>query len=291
MKKIVFIGLCSLLAFASCDDRNDIRQDIDNLNARLDALDGQVEALNKDLANCQALYEGIIMIKGYEQDVNGNYTLTLSNGETLKVYSGKSADELPEMSIGEDGYWYYTLNGKKSPLLDSNGQRVSATPVDGKGLQVRVNASGYWEYSVDGTNWQDGIGMADPTKGGIGTSIFTKVEMTDKGLALTWTDSDGQEQMQVVASLDDFMMEMVSTGNLSFKPGETKKLALTQVNVDKIVIEPTAWSVQVGETDITLTAPSVNSQGKPYSEKIYVKYFSRKGYAKLMVLQVELLNN
>lgn len=292
MKKIfILIGFCSLVAFYACDDRGDIRKDIDELNARLDNLDERISALNKEIANYQNLYEGLIFIEGYSRDTDGNYILSLSNGEKLTVYSGRTSDELPEMSIGEDGCWYYTTGGKTIPLLDSAGQKVSASPSAGKGLQVRVNDSGYWEYSADGVNWQGGIGMAEPSKGGISVSIFTKVEMTEKGLSLTWKDAEGTDQTTIVTSADDFSLALENEQNLSFTPGETKTLGLVQTNVAEIVIEPTDWGVRVGEHNVILTAPAKNKQEHPYKETIVLKYFSTNGQAKVLTIPVELLND
>ena len=49
MKKLLylFITCLSFIAFSSCDDRDEIRNDINDLNSRLDALDAQIDAYNK----------------------------------------------------------------------------------------------------------------------------------------------------------------------------------------------------------------------------------------------------
>ena len=48
MKKILILLVCLLpvITFTSCDDKDDIRKDIDDLNARLDALTDDLENLN-----------------------------------------------------------------------------------------------------------------------------------------------------------------------------------------------------------------------------------------------------
>ena len=52
MKKLLylFITCLSFIAFSSCDDRDEIRNDINDLNSRLDALDAQIDAYNN--ADC-----------------------------------------------------------------------------------------------------------------------------------------------------------------------------------------------------------------------------------------------
>ena len=115
MKKItyIFISLLSLAALFSCSERDDLRKDIDDLNARLEKIEAMLPQMNQDIANYQGLLYGQYMIVGYSKAENGDYTLDLSNGESMEVnvYSGEPNEALPVMSIGSDGYWYYTKDG------------------------------------------------------------------------------------------------------------------------------------------------------------------------------------
>lgn len=55
MKKILIllISLLPIITFTACDDKDDIRKDIDELNARLDALTDDLESLNGDIKKFQ----------------------------------------------------------------------------------------------------------------------------------------------------------------------------------------------------------------------------------------------
>lgn len=95
----------------------DIRNDIDDLNARLDKIEAMLPQLNEDIAHYQGILNGQILVFDYERKDNGDYTLSLSDGTIMTVYSGVPAEDVPVMSIGSDGYWYYTMNGETKPLL------------------------------------------------------------------------------------------------------------------------------------------------------------------------------
>lgn len=116
MKKLIFlfISIFSLVALNSCDKRDDIRKDIDDLNSLLDQLEANLPQFNEDISNYQGLLDGKLLVMGYSLSENGDYTVELSNGETISVYSGVPAEELPLFSIGEGG-WYYTQDGETYP--------------------------------------------------------------------------------------------------------------------------------------------------------------------------------
>ena len=85
MKKILILLVCLLpvITFTSCDDKDDIRKDIDDLNARLDALTDDLENLNTSIKSFQDAVKGLVLVTGYTMDEKGNYTLSLSDGTEL----------------------------------------------------------------------------------------------------------------------------------------------------------------------------------------------------------------
>ena len=95
MKKILILLVCLLpvITFTSCDDKDDIRKDIDDLNARLDALTDDLENLNTSIKFFQDAVKGLVLVTGYTMDEKGNYTLSLSDGTELVVY-GDSLREI-----------------------------------------------------------------------------------------------------------------------------------------------------------------------------------------------------
>ena len=67
MKKILILLVCLLpvITFTSCDDKDDIRKDIDDLNARLDALTDDLENLNTSIKSFQDAVKGLVLVTGY----------------------------------------------------------------------------------------------------------------------------------------------------------------------------------------------------------------------------------
>lgn len=96
MKKILILLVCLLpvITFTSCDDKDDIRKDIDDLNARLDALTDDLENLNTSIKSFQDAVKGLVLVTGYTMDEKGNYTLSLSDGTELVM-----ADSLREIFL------------------------------------------------------------------------------------------------------------------------------------------------------------------------------------------------
>lgn len=70
MKKILILLVCLLpvITFTSCDDKDDIRKDIDDLNARLDALTDDLENLNTSIKSFQDAVKGLVLVTGYTMD-------------------------------------------------------------------------------------------------------------------------------------------------------------------------------------------------------------------------------
>lgn len=293
MKKLIFLfmSIFSLVALNSCDKRDDIRADIDDLNARLDALEPVIEQLNTDISNYQGLVNGQLLVMGYTQSENGDYVVELSNGESITVYSGTPAEELPLFSIGDDG-WYYTLDGETYPLTNADGEQAPALGENGVTPQLKVDDQGMWEYSLDGGNtWLGNIGPADPGKGSAGVSIFTDVEISEDGSSLTFTWMNGEEKLSKTVALYGGLELTVDYGSDTpeFGLGQTRKFTVTQTGVEQVVIETNTWGVKLEETEISITAPSVNTQGNEYTDQIILKIFSKEGYCRVVKIPVKLL--
>lgn len=147
MKKILILLVCLLpvITFTSCDDKDDIRKDIDDLNARLDALTDDLENLNTSIKSFQDAVKGLVLVTGYTMDEKGNYTLSLSDGTELVVYGGQPAGDIPTLGINEAGNWTYTLDGRTVELKDKEGNPCPAVPVDGSDGQtptISIDADG-----------------------------------------------------------------------------------------------------------------------------------------------------
>lgn len=158
MKKVISIICITLLvALYSCDERDDLRSDIDDLTERVANLEASIEQMNSDISNYRQMVEGKILVVGYSKDEQDNYTIELSNGETVTIYSGKvDMNDMPLFSVNASGHWAYTINGMTTELL-VNDKPVSAIPETGTAgvtPKLKVDANGFWLISVDnGSTW------------------------------------------------------------------------------------------------------------------------------------------
>lgn len=294
--KYLILSIISIATLFSCSDMDDIRNDIDDLNARLDKLEAQLPQINQDIANYQGILNGQILVLGYNLDEEtGDYTIDLSNGTTITVYSNKVPNEdIPVMSIGADGNWYYTLNGETKPLLDGQGNPVSANPTDGKTPEFSVDENGQWIYRYDDGEWLDGIGVANPVQGSGDNSIFESVTVSEDGNSMTFTWNTDAGQLSKEVALFGGLSLTVKYGDVTpvvFGLGQVQKFEVVQEGVENIVIETTNWGIELGEKEMTVTAPKVNVFGKDYEDKLVIKIFSKEGYCRLVTIPVKLLNS
>lgn len=294
MKKIKYIllSIFSIATLFSCSDTEDIRNDIDDLNARLDKIEAMLPQMNEDIAHYQDILNGELLVFAFYPEENGDYVLELSDGTRMTVYSGEPAEDLPVMGIDSEGYWYYTMNGETKYLLDGDDQKVSANPTNGKTPEFRVNSTtGMWEYSFDdGATWKGGIGLANPNIGKGTISIFDDVVPSEDGQSITFKWKNGEETLEKTIYLyGGLKLEITQpTETQTFKLNEKLKYDIKQEGVTDIVIETLNWGIQIEENKMYVTAPSTNVKGQEYGENLIIKIFSKEGYCRLVTVPVKL---
>lgn len=274
---LLFISVLSIVALTACDDRGDIRKDVDDLNARLDILQVGMKKINIDLNSYKGILEGSIQITGYSVNEFGDYTVTFSDGNSMVIYGGEMEQDIPVIGIGEDG-WYYTERGDVYPLVDADGEQIPAFGEDGKTPSVRVNKSGMWEYSFDGVTWIKGFGTALPKNG---VSIFDEVSFDEETNSLLFKWHTGEVHHEATIALYGLNLTIQNAENNRFGLGESRSFAVEQIGVDKAVVETNNWEVKLNENQLMITAPDTADE-----EIIRIKIFSKSGYCKLVCIQV-----
>lgn len=298
MKKIfTFISIIALVALSACNERDDLKSDIDDLKDRVANLEEGVAQLNSDISNYQQMVQGKLLVVGYAEDEQGNYTIELSNGETVTVYSGKADEsEMPVFSINAFGNWAYTINGMTTELK-VNDKPVSAIPetgAEGVTPKLKVDASGYWLISLDnGASWQklgnNQIADGSQIASGAG-SMFSNVEIDEATGQITFTlRAEGTDPVTIPIYGKDFHLTIEHTAPVTFGLGQVQEFIVEQANVATATIENQTWGIKLEETKLTVTAPLTNVQGKIYEDQIYIKIFSKEGYCRVVKLPVKLL--
>lgn len=285
MKKILILimGLLPFFMFTACEDKDDIQKDVDELNARLDAVETELEALNSSIQHFQEALNGKILITGYKKNEKGDYTLSLSNGEELVVFGGQPQGEIPTLGINKDGNWTYTLDGVTKVVVDEKGNPCPAKPQDGKDGKIptiSIDKDGYWCYAIgDGAPKRIGgkYNIAQIDK--FPASIFAEVGLKDNKLSFKL----GEETVEIplLGGLDlEFPEQPVKV-----MAGKSVKLTVKQVNVYKAVIDPTPLQVTLSNNEkdnLTIVAKGVE-KGK-YT--VYFQLFTKEGYRLIKSLEV-----
>ena len=297
MKKgISIICITLLVALYSCDERDDLRSDIDNLKERVANLEASIEQMNSDISNYQQMVEGKILVVGYSKDEQDNYTIELSNGETVTIYSGKvDMNDMPLFSVNASGHWAYTINDMTTELL-VNDKPVSAIPEAGTAgvtPKLKVDANGFWLISIDnGSTWNK-LGnnqIADGTQAvANASSLFSNVTIDEATGQITFTIRADNSQVKVPIYGKDFYLTIKYEGTATFGLGQKQEFLVEQANVETATIENQTWGVKLTENKLIVTAPKTNVQGKEYEEQIYIKIFSKEGYCRVVKLPVKLL--
>lgn len=297
MKKVISIICITLLvALYSCDERDELRSDIDNLKERVANLEASIEQMNSDISNYQQMVEGKILVVGYSKDEQDNYTIELSNGETVTIYSGKvDMNDMPLFSVNASGHWAYTINDMTTELL-VNDKPVSAIPEAGTaGItpKLKVDANGFWLISIDnGSTWNK-LGnnqIADGTQAvANASSLFSNVTIDEATGQITFTIRADNSQVKVPIYGKDFYLTIKYEGTATFGLGQKQEFVVEQANVETATIENQTWGVKLTENKLIVTAPKTNVQGKEYEEQIYIKIFSKEGYCRVVKLPVKLL--
>lgn len=297
MKKVISIICITLLvALYSCDERDDLRSDIDNLKERVANLEASIEQMNSDISNYQQMVEGKILVVGYSKDEQDNYTIELSNGETVTIYSGKVyMNDMPLFSVNASGHWAYTINDMTTELL-VNDKPVSAIPEAGTAgvtPKLKVDANGFWLVSIDnGSTWNK-LGnnqIADGTQAvANASSLFSNVTIDEATGQITFTIRADNSQVKVPIYGKDFYLTIKYEGTATFGLGQKQEFVVEQANVETATIENQTWGVKLTENKLIVTAPKTNVQGKEYEEQIYIKIFSKEGYCRVVKLPVKLL--
>ena len=297
MKKVISIICITLLvALYSCDERDDLRSDIDNLKERVANLEASIEQMNSDISNYQQMVEGKSLVVGYSKDEQDNYTIELSNGETITIYSGKvDMNDMPLFSVNASGHWAYTINDMTTELL-VNDKPVSAIPEAGTAgvtPKLKVDANGFWLVSIDnGSTWNK-LGnnqIADGTQAvANASSLFSNVTIDETTGQITFTIRADNSQVKVPIYGKDFYLTIKYEGTATFGLGQKQEFVVEQANVETATIENQTWGVKLTENKLIVTAPKTNVQGKEYEEQIYIKIFSKEGYCRVVKLPVKLL--
>lgn len=195
--KSLLFGLL-MCGFAACDT-TDLERDINSLKDRVEDYEAQVQKLNDDMNIIRVLLDGNKTITSYSFD-GTNYTLTLSNGETLTLTQGIVGANYPSITIDEEsGNWI--IAGKDSGVKAEaeDGKDAPYTP------QFKIENENWW-VSYDGKNTWENLGVVATGTPSDKKSLITDVDTTDPNFIKITLD--GELEPRVIPVIRDLVCEI-----------------------------------------------------------------------------------
>lgn len=285
MKKniLIFLSVFSLVTFTACDDRDEIRDDINALSQRLDALQVEFDRLNDNINTFYDLANGKIYFTSYSKDERGNYTLTLSDGTTWTVYGGMPEGELPVLAINDEGKWVLTYQGVEK-VLESNANALPDDGINGVVPELSINDQGEWLYRLGDGEWQTvGAPFNIATIDKLSPCFFEDVKVDESDNNILNFKLYGQVYINVPMlgglgiTFKDGGSEVATP--IGVQQGATKTLtAELSTNATSVVISPTPLNVKLSEAasdNLEISVPESTSTG---DYVIYFEVYSDKGY-------------
>ncbi len=287
MKKhiLLFLSIFSLVTFSGCDERDEIRDDINALSARLDALQVEFDKLNDNISTFYNLATGKTYFTSYTQDEKGNYTLKLSDGTSWTVYGGLPEGDLPVITINEEGKWIFSYEGEETEL----GSALPTAGKDGSTPKMSVDEEGFWCYQIGDGEIQRVPGpynVAEVDK--INPSIFEDVKVdTDNSNVLQFKLHDSEEYVNI-ALLGGLDMTFSDDNPTLSSSISTLTLTATLTEVATVVISPTPLNVTLTDEEsdnLTISIPT-ESTVSPEKYTIYFEIYNKDGYRLVKPLTV-----
>ena len=208
MKKILKITWAAFLALAlfGCDqyDADRINRDIDEMEALLNTIEGNVQLLNQQMMACNELLNNKF-ISLITIDANGRYVIKYKSvgDEWKSVTIATQSDRitLPIIGIGEfqgEYYWRMTTDNGDSYewLLDEKGNKV---PVTGQVPDIAIDSEGYW--TIDGVRITDSDNKP-LLANDVSNTLFKEIEIDEETGFAIFTLADGtQIKIQIMEAL------------------------------------------------------------------------------------------
>lgn len=203
MKKFLIALLpLAMLAVASCSkeyDDSGLKQRIDELDARLTALQTQMNSQISDLRTLVNNLSSKVYVTSVTEvtsnDGRPGWTISFTKGSPVTIFTGsagKDGKDAPVIGVKEEGgvyYWTLTLNGTTEWLLDANSQKIQASAVDGITPEIKIEKvdgdKDHWFVYYGSTKVDLGIVSADIT--GVLFKEVTKDE--DNAYFMLWDDT------------------------------------------------------------------------------------------------------
>lgn len=258
--KSLLFGLL-MCGFSACDT-TDLERDINSLKDRVEDYEAQVQKLNDDMNIIRVLLDGNKTITSYSFD-GTNYTMTLSNGETLTLTQGVVGANYPSITIGENGNWI--IEGE-----DTGEYAVAKDGENAENPQFKIEGGTWWVYDSATKEWKDLKVSAVGSTSSAASSPIASVDTSTSGVIEITLTAGGRYKIPVIPdlmckitspALADGEMWLVGT------EGAELEAEVTLASGDDIVrpIVPADWKAEIterkdGKLKVKVTPPAYASK-------------------------------
>ena len=258
--KSLLFGLL-MCGFSACDT-TDLERDINSLKDRVEDYEAQVQKLNDDMNIIRVLLDGNKTITSYSFD-GTNYTLTLSNGETLTLTQGVVGANYPSITIGENGNWI--IEGE-----DTGEYAVAKDGENAENPQFKIEGGTWWVYDSATKEWKDLKVSAVGSTSSAASSPIASVDTSTSGVIKITLTAGGNYEIPIIPdlmckitspALADGEMWLVGT------EGAELEAEVTLASGDDIVrpIVPADWKAEIterkdGKLKVKVTPPDYASK-------------------------------
>lgn len=258
--KSLLFGLL-MCGFTACDT-TDLERDINSLKDRVEDYEAQVQKLNDDMNIIRVLLDGNKTITSYSFD-GTNYTLTLSNGETLTLTQGVMGANYPSITIDEEsGNWI--IAGKDSGIKAEaeDGKDAPYTP------QFKIENENWW-VSYDGKNTWENLGVVATGTPSDKKSPITDVDTKDPNFIKITLE--GEQKPRVIPVIRDLVCEItepeLADGEMWYIGDDATLKVKVNIQPGDIIrpVVPADWKAEIteqneGELTVKVTPPDYASK-------------------------------
>lgn len=257
MRTSFLIAASVMMLLVSCVDTTDLEKQIDELKARLEALDSRCSELNEDIAVLDNLVSAlkerdhvtmVQPLKASDGSLSG-YTIVFVNHPTVTIRfpeddQAQNPATAPVISVRQhtDGGYYWTCNGEF--VLAEDGNMV---PVGNDGMtpELKVEDS-VWYVSYDGGLSWEKLWEANLTSGE--GNLFESVDLTDPTkVVLTLRDNT---VMTLPVAYEGLVSLALEQPGQTYSPGDVVVVNYTALkNVSVIVDDSDVEASEVMATD------------------------------------------
>ena len=206
LRTFLLTALLAVPLLSGCQSLLD--KEIDSLQEQLDLLKKDVDSANQTIEAIRAVLTQmenggrIDSTVQVSEDGRTGYDIIFNDGSRIRLWNGTDGEtgekgakgETPKISVrqGDDGLWYWTLDGEW--LTDAAGTRIRVTGDDGASVKLKIEDRNW--YLSYGDEWiymgraagADGKPGDQGASGQGGSAFFRSVEQDGSVLVLTFSD-------------------------------------------------------------------------------------------------------